>query len=78
MAPAGTLRAYPLTKPEKEPNAMASIPTPNPDTVEPAAPPIETPPPINDPIEPASPPETEPPAPDIDQPGRGPDEVPPE
>ena len=56
---------------------MASIPTPEPDTVEPAAPPMETPPPPIEPIEP-SPPEIEPTSPDIDEPGRGPDELPPE
>ncbi len=58
---------------------MASIPTPEPDTVEPTAPPVETPPPA----EPApqidpTPPETEPTPPDIDEPGRGQDEMPPE
>lgn len=56
---------------------MASIPTTEPDTVEPAAPPMETPPPPIEPIEP-SPPEIEPTPPDIDEPGRGPDELPPE
>jgi hypothetical protein len=56
---------------------MASIPSPTPDTVEPAAPPIETPPPPTEP-DPPSPPETEPTPPDIDEPGRGPDELPPE
>ncbi len=58
---------------------MATIPTPSPGTVEPAAPPVETPPPQqpDTPIDPA-PPETEPTPPDIDEPGRGPDELPPE
>lgn len=58
---------------------MASIPTPQPDTVEPATPPVETPPPSEPtpPIDP-TPPEFEPDYPDIDEPGRGPDELPPE
>ncbi|MCZ8370058.1 MAG: hypothetical protein O9293_08855 [Porphyrobacter sp.] len=56
---------------------MATIPTPNPDIVEPAAPPIETPPPPTEPDSP-TPPETEPTSPDFDEPGRGPDELPPE
>lgn len=55
---------------------MASIPSPTPDTVEPAAPPVETPPQPVEPIEPEAPPETEPTPPDIDEPGRGPDELP--
>jgi len=38
---------------------------------------METPPPPIEPIEP-SPPEIEPTPPDIDEPGRGPDELPPE
>jgi len=56
---------------------MATIPPTSPDTIEPVAPPIETPPPPVEPSEP-SPPETEPTPPDIDEPGRGPDELPPE
>jgi hypothetical protein len=56
---------------------MATVPTPTPDTVEPAAPPLEAPPQPSEPIEP-TPDETEPTPPDIDEPGRGPDEVPPE
>ncbi|QDH35793.1 hypothetical protein [Porphyrobacter sp. YT40] len=59
---------------------MATIPTPNPDTIQPDVAPVETPPPsepVPIPAEP-SPPETEPTPPDIDQPGRGPDELPPQ
>ena len=58
---------------------MATIPMPEPDTVEPAAPPVETPPPTEPTpqIDP-TPPEIEPDQPDIDEPGRGPDELPPE
>lgn len=48
---------------------MASVPTPDPEIVEPPAEPVEPAP---------APPETEPTPPDIDEPGRGPDELPPE
>jgi hypothetical protein len=57
---------------------MATIPTPNPDIIEPDVGPAETPPltePTPIPTEP-SPPETPPTPPDIDEPGRGPDEMP--
>ena len=54
---------------------MATQPDPNPDTIEPIAPPETTPDSI--PEQPGHhPSEIEPPAPDTDNPGRGPDETP--
>jgi hypothetical protein len=56
---------------------MATIPTPEPDIIEPDQQPAEAPPHPAEPAEP-TPPETEPTPPNIDEPGRGPDELPPE
>ncbi|HEY6965219.1 MAG TPA: hypothetical protein VI407_08370, partial [Erythrobacter sp.] len=60
---------YARVTPSKRRAPMASVPTPDPEIVEPPAEPVEPTP---------APPETEPTPPDIDEPGRGPDELPPE
>lgn len=55
---------------------MASVPPSKPDRVEPQTPPERRAP--YEPAPPPAPPETEPLAPDFDEPGRCPEEAPPE
>ena len=55
---------------------MASVPPADPDRIEPSAPPEKSPP-IPEPSPPQVP-ETEPVTPDIDEPGRMPEELPPD
>jgi hypothetical protein len=55
---------------------MATIPPQQPDEIQPAPIPEKTPPQHDEPYSP-QPPEQEPTPPDIDEPGRGPDELPP-